>query len=238
MNKIILVVVWAFLIINKSASAQTFNVAHDTLKSSVFGANVTVPDAHSDITNNSSKKITVSWTVTTNITTLSDWYLSICDNKNCYTAFPGGTVYYSDTIQPGSTGSFKVGVAYGAMPQNVKGEVIVTMTSGATVKTVYFSFNDPSAPLGVKNYFNSPSKTINVFPNPATDVLHVGFSAFENIEFIYVYNAIGSKVKTIETDSDLKSKDILVKNIPNGVYFIQLADNNNKIVASRQFFKK
>ena len=64
-------------------------------------------------------------------------------------------------------------------------------------------------------------ETVNVFPNPVKDILTV---KGENMKQVVIYNAMGQIVETINTVED--EVKVNVSALQNGMYFINVIDNN------------
>ena len=67
-----------------------------------------------------------------------------------------------------------------------------------------------------------------VYPNPVKDVLTI---KGENMSQVVIYNSLGQMVKTIETNDDIV--DVNVENFQNGMYFINIIDNNGRHTARK-----
>lgn len=71
-------------------------------------------------------------------------------------------------------------------------------------------------------------ESVNIFPNPVKDVLTV---KGENMKQVVIYNALGQVVETINTnDSEVK---VNVSAFNNGMYFINVIDNNGEMTTSK-----
>lgn len=71
-------------------------------------------------------------------------------------------------------------------------------------------------------------ESVNIFPNPVKDVLTV---KGENMKQVVIYNALGQVVETINTnDSEVK---VNVNAYNNGMYFINVIDNNGEMTTSK-----
>lgn len=68
---------------------------------------------------------------------------------------------------------------------------------------------------------------INIYPNPAKDILHIGVK--DNVLSIEIYNTVGQLVKTT------KDKSLNVSTLAKGVYFIKIKTDKNEI--STKFVK-
>ncbi|MBQ8222663.1 MAG: Omp28-related outer membrane protein [Bacteroidales bacterium] len=75
---------------------------------------------------------------------------------------------------------------------------------------------------------NIATETYNVFPNPVKDVLTV---KGENMSQVVIYNSIGQLVETINTnDNEVK---VNVSAYQNGMYFINVIDNNGEMTTTK-----
>ena len=71
-------------------------------------------------------------------------------------------------------------------------------------------------------------ESVNIFPNPVKDVLTV---KGENMKQVVIYNALGQAVETINTnDSEVR---VDVSSFNNGMYFINVIDNNGEMITSK-----
>lgn len=83
----------------------------------------------------------------------------------------------------------------------------------------------PAATLGTRDIVKS--KSIKLYPNPATDVIHL--DGADNSSFV-IYNAVGQLVKS----GEIKSGEIAVQELVKGQYILQLKDQEKAI----KFIKK
>ncbi|MBI3501336.1 MAG: T9SS type A sorting domain-containing protein [Bacteroidetes bacterium] len=86
--------------------------------------------------------------------------------------------------------------------------------------------------VGVNELHNLIS--ISVFPNPASELLHVTANGIRNTFKIEIYNVRGEKVYE---DKNGKSKQIVIdiKKIDSGIYFCKLTDMENCISEAEKF---
>ena len=88
---------------------------------------------------------------------------------------------------------------------------------------------------GINEQYNAIG-TISLFPNPAKDKFSVKFNSTENgIVSTKLYSVCGQEIESIIADKDFTTgantlNFEIQKNIPSGVYFIQLDFNSKKIV--------
>jgi hypothetical protein len=78
------------------------------------------------------------------------------------------------------------------------------------------------------NKTESKKIAINIFPNPAKDVLNVNFSnSFTNNVNINIYSLSGLLIKTIEIPAGITSKSIDIHQFSSGMYFYNISANSN-----------
>ncbi|MBO5848371.1 MAG: Omp28-related outer membrane protein [Bacteroidales bacterium] len=86
--------------------------------------------------------------------------------------------------------------------------------------------------IGAKNDENVEEvetvESVNIFPNPVKDVLTV---KGENMKQVVIYNALGQAVETINTNDNEVRVNVSAYN--NGMYFINVIDNNGEMTTSK-----
>ena len=85
---------------------------------------------------------------------------------------------------------------------------------------------------------NSKSTTqakveLAIYPNPAVD--YIVLSNDDNVNLIYVYNLVGKLIETFEAESGAKYD---VRDLPNGLYLVQVVGRNNKILTTQRLHKR
>ena len=73
--------------------------------------------------------------------------------------------------------------------------------------------------------------TLNVYPNPASDVLNI--SAQNTINTVEIFNVLGQKVITMQVENT--SAEINVSNLNAGIYLIKYEINNS--ISTKKFVK-
>jgi len=66
------------------------------------------------------------------------------------------------------------------------------------------------------------NKRLQVFPNPANEVIHVRFTPLNEAAVLLISDGIGRKLKTRMIDANASSTTIDIKNFPKGNYLLQL----------------
>ena len=85
---------------------------------------------------------------------------------------------------------------------------------------------------GIKE--NTNMLSVSVFPNPASEALHI--TSTEIFSNGMIYSIDGKLVKTI-SEQELVSKTISVSELTSGVYYLHISSNNNRTYTSK-FVKK
>ena len=75
-----------------------------------------------------------------------------------------------------------------------------------------------------------PSAAINIYPNPATDIITFNLTSNFNPNTVKLYNLQGQEVYT----NQLKANTIDVSTLPSGLYFIELS-NGEQLVRKKVF---
>lgn len=88
-----------------------------------------------------------------------------------------------------------------------------------------------SVALGV-NQNQLSARTLNIYPNPATDVLHIDNKTGQSISEIAVYSVSGMRVKQARNTQT----SIAVSDLPSGIYFVKIQIGNE--VQNFKFIKK
>ncbi|MBI1225935.1 MAG: T9SS type A sorting domain-containing protein [Bacteroidetes bacterium] len=80
----------------------------------------------------------------------------------------------------------------------------------------------------------TPPVKISVYPNPATN--YISINKDENIRDIAIFNLVGKKLKTFQEVE--KDEHYDVSDLPNGMYLVQVIDDNKKIVTTQRISKR
>jgi len=75
---------------------------------------------------------------------------------------------------------------------------------------------------------------ISVYPNPATNFISINKD--ENVRDIAIFNLVGRKLKTFEDVE--KDEHYDVSDLPNGMYLVQVIDDNKKIITTQRISKR
>lgn len=105
-----------------------------------------------------------------------------------------------------------------------KGNVIVESDG----KFGFEASHNMSTKYGYVSIDEVANETYKVYPNPVKDVLTV---EGENIEQVNVFNALGQLVKTVNSNDNVVR--VNVNDLPNGMYIVNVVDNNGIMTTSK-----
>jgi hypothetical protein len=101
------------------------------------------------------------------------------------------------------------------------GQMRVIFTSNSSVTDAGFSATYSSTPAGISDY--SIMNNLNVYPNPASDVLHISFELYNASEAtIRITDLRGQLVYEEIINSQVYNKDIDMATVAKGVYSLQI----------------
>ncbi len=95
---------------------------------------------------------------------------------------------------------------------------------------VFVSKIDLNVTTAIKEIKNNSFK-INIYPNPATDQITIEFNASKQNALIEVRNVLGEILYSEKLKSNTLSQSINVSEFSNGVYFVTLQSDKQKVVA-------
>lgn len=184
--------------------------------------------AHATIKNVSNQNLNLTWERTVNSIT-SGWQVTLCDPIACRA--PTLTTA-SFSLAPGDSGAFDCH----AYPAGATGSVDVTYK-------VYITGN--TTPIMTKSYIINANVTrtsalmrsqLQIFPNPATDVLSIRLP--ENIKeyTLEIFNIIGKKIPVSINQSAESLLTVNVEDLPKGTYVVRVY-NNKGLSFTRNFIK-
>ncbi|KGL62196.1 T9SS type A sorting domain-containing protein [Polaribacter sp. Hel1_85] len=78
---------------------------------------------------------------------------------------------------------------------------------------------------------------INLYPNPVVDELTITRTTTE-VNYITVYNILGTKVITKEWNNGTSTKKLDVSNLKSGFYFVKLINSNNQSITRKIIISK
>lgn len=75
--------------------------------------------------------------------------------------------------------------------------------------------------------FHLEEKTVEIYPNPAVDILTISLKDAASVQNVYIFNALGEMVKMDQIGLATSSIEINVEQLPSGLYIIHLVDEEN-----------
>jgi hypothetical protein len=104
----------------------------------------------------------------------------------------------------------------------------ITNAGGAKARAwVRVTIANPAGILDLQN------GDVKIYPNPSNGLLNIKIENNEEVKQIKIYDVVGQLVKTEAVTSELSKVD--VSNLNNGIYVVQLADVNGKVMMSSKF---
>lgn len=108
--------------------------------------------------------------------------------------------------------------------------LVATATHGSGIFSTHItSISDITT---VEELNASLTSQINLFPNPATNVLNIELKNFKEIKHLKftITNEVGMLVKQIEnTNNQIPVFNLNIQNLPSGIYYLNIDDTNNKM---------
>lgn len=225
--------VLAFVCLSVSSFAQTIWKDTVTFPGS-FPKDGFVHELYDTIYNSSSSPLTLTWTKQSE-SLLTGWSgVGICDQPigggigTCY-LFNDLTTH--SVIIP-ANGKATIDVQMKAVSTAADGCSYVTVSSSAGPLTFKFC----AWPSAVKDFDNS--NMVNIYPNPASD--YVNISIYDKrITNVNVVSVIGRRIARFNVDAN-RTEDIRVPldKVADGIYLLQFADVNGKVLGVRRVTKQ
>ncbi len=216
MKKYLLLVLIAF--VSFSAYAQNFSLSEtiieiDGPQSSNFEA-----VGYNEITNSLETTRSYTWT-REEVSKTNGWETAVCDIVRCYLPDTDSESFELSGLESGR-------LDVHAYPNSIEGQAHIRIS---------VTDNDDGSSAEADYYFNmmAPTSTgelvvrsIQVFPNPAADIINVTDS-FNDIAEISVYNVIGRQVQTYNANPNGQYN---VSDLKSGLYLMQLIDTKGAII--------
>lgn len=95
----------------------------------------------------------------------------------------------------------------------------------------FFSIDNFTTAQGIGIVENSFIQNINLFPNPATDILNINLISEQPVNTtLNIFNSIGVLVKTeyISFNSGNNNYSVNINNLNSGLYFVEIISDNRK----------
>ncbi|GAA4462640.1 hypothetical protein GCM10023093_09640 [Nemorincola caseinilytica] len=214
------------------AKAQSFSVAHDTVRLNTGGHYT----ASNNITNHTSDNITIQWQVAeTNFP--ADWMenTGICDIASCWTSSDIWPTKMKQAVYTPGEGDL-----------HLQGDLSTVLSDGPYYLRVYLRNKDIPTDTAMQTYIISRSfagiaaakgsadDLFTLFPNPATTTLNVIFNGLGGVSNIAIYSIIGKQMSIYKaTDNTIN-----IEHIPSGIYFVRLLNAQGYVIATQRFTKQ
>jgi hypothetical protein len=174
------------------------------------------------------KKITPAGVVSTLISGISsptnlvvagngDLYISTGSLRNIY-RFPAGGVDGDEEL------FIKLSINDNAAQMAIYDGALYVSTSSSTKKVI--KITSPTLGLGD---IKKTEKGLAIYPNPATDFVHIENGSDVTIETIDLYDVTGRNVKSYKS-ADIKDNAISVSNVVPGNYILKINNTSKKII--------
>jgi len=201
------------------AFSQSFTLSKKMVN--VEGPNSSTEDALSTITNTSTDPADTnfSWNILA-YSMPAEWFVSFCDNKDCYSGLSQGMTK-NFILKPNASGPLKA--SFDFQNKQATACMVITVNSvkvPANIDTVTYCATSWRTGIAETN----SNRSIAAYPNPVKENLNISFPVKDKVT-LEIYNVVGAKVKSISTDQS--SNSINVQDLDNGMYFIRIKDKNN-----------
>jgi len=224
----------SLLLVSGFSFGQTFTTQYgDTSVTASSG--VGEVKVHNDITNVSANINTYDWRITgSNFPT--DWsYGGVCDNKTCYTSaatLTGTTVQSTSNVKPDSTMQFYAAFNDDGAANGTVAWLRLSIAEPGTLIPRPLTFIATKGATSAVTVVRSEDEIV-LYPNPAKSAINIIYDASLGVKSIGVYNLIGKMVSVYKVGANSAKLDI--DELPSGIYFIRMFDNQGKVVATRKF---
>ena len=211
---------WSWNFGDGSAAATTQNPTHTFTTAGTY--NVVETATNSGGNSTSTQTITVSSGPTATNSTVNATTSTATNGSAVVTATGTSPFTYAWSAGSSTNDSLK-GVAAGTY--------YVTITDANTchsIDTVVISFNN-----GILNLSNAA--TVKIYPNPATDVLNLVWSASINAE-VSIIDLNGKVINTVITNGEMKTA-FDIHSLATGTYLVRVTDKNTNEQQSMMFSK-
>ncbi len=114
-----------------------------------------------------------------------------------------------------------------------------TLVTRINPSNIIYQVNVISGTTGIKNN-NTVDAHVKLFPNPVTDNANITFNLNENKEvFITVYDVTGKSIQMVNEQAvkGLNTFAVPTENLSNGIYFINILDENNTSIGKIKMIK-
>ncbi len=233
MKKLILLALFGAFSISSFAQLTVWKDTVEMLNLDKPAGNLRLYDT---IYNNTANPVVITWNKTTDLL-LTGWTVSgICDGPNG-TCYPYNNGAHPFTIPANSKAELDVIINLAANATNGCSYVNVQFTEPGVIgaKTLTYKFCT-SAVASTRDFENS--NVVSVYPNPASDFINLNINDAK-VTRINVLNIIGKKVAQFDVNASTPNPmRIPIDNIAKGIYLLQFADNNGKLMGVKRVTKQ
>ncbi len=165
----------------------------------------------------------------------------ITDSENYFclgSCYPPNIYEASNSVAIGG-GTTLSGLAGFSCHYNAKGNPGTTSmryvfwTAENPTDTVYVDVNFVTGPNGKEEILTY----LNVYPNPASDIVHLDYQLTEKDSWFTLYNMLGTEVKHIDLNDNSGSSFVRVSDLNAGVYFYTIGRGSDILKTERLVIK-
>lgn len=219
-----------FILVAQGIFAKA-QIAHDTVYQAVYQTG-TVVELKDSILNAGTDSLLVSWTIPSVNMSLQSGLsnVQVCDECNCYPSGLLGQQHNCKKYLPSKYGIFKMDVTVSSTP-GVGTSYVTANTNQGNITFAIITW-----PAGVQTIDQEVS--MSVYPNPTTGNVKVSFNS-RNVASVNVLNVLGKKVARFDLGKNPPSPVSLpLDNLTSGIYLLQLADANGKVLGVKRITKQ
>ena len=96
----------------------------------------------------------------------------------------------------------------------------------------FASFNT----VGINQSYRDQER-INLYPNPASDIIHFDLKYISQEADLLIYNSLGQVVRQVSIDKGKRNMQVEIASLLNGVYFYSVIEESGKRTSGK-FIKK
>jgi len=100
-----------------------------------------------------------------------------------------------------------------------------------TIWVLFFRFISSNV-VGI-NQSSQDNKPINLYPNPANDIINFDLNSMSQKSELLIFNSLGQIVRQINIDKGKQSIQVDIANLLNGVYFYKLIEESGKSTSGK-----
>lgn len=164
---------------------------------------------------------------------LTGWTgVGICDINNCYT-YDNGT--HSFKLPPNGKGLLYVDMKAAPTAADGCSYATIRLSEVGTMNTKDVVYKYCAWATAVKDV--DGANMVTIYPNPASSFINIGLND-KRISSLNVLNVVGRRVAHFDIDASTPNPiRIPLENVADGVYLLQFADANGKLLGVRRVTK-